>query len=298
MLTSLTAGTMLWRQGSRPARYCMIAFTLLAVGAILYYLRLVGLVPANPVTEYFLQIGSAVQVLLLSFGLADQMNALRTAKLEAEQEARSAQTALNTELERLVHQRTLELEDANKRLTEMAIVDDLTKSFNRRYFNTCFGAALSRCHRHGVPLAFCIIDVDNFKLYNDSYGHQAGDVVLQEISGAIRGRLRRAGDRFFRLGGEEFGILLDAQEPVDDILSFVESLRLAIESLKIPHEGNTGEIVTASFGLVIVPSSAPEARVEDVYALADKLLYDAKHAGRNRMMWQMCELPEVRAKRR
>lgn len=281
MLGSMVAGGLLWWRGSRPARFYMIAFSLLAVGATLYYLRLAGLMPANAVTEYFLQIGSALEILLLAFGLADQMNMLRFAKLKAEREARAAQKALTNELETLVHQRTLELEAANAQLTEMATVDALTGAHNRRYFNSCFDAAIARCQRHSVQLAFCILDVDNFKLYNDQYGHQAGDMVLKKISVAIKERLGRGGNQFFRLGGEEFGILMDVPEHAGDVPPLVESLRAAVESLAIPHEGNKTGRVTASFGLVILPASDAVIRPEDVYAQADKLLYDAKHAGRN-----------------
>src|SRR5690606_3967516 len=97
-------------------RYFLIAFTLLALGVMLYYAQLVGALPSNAITENFLQIGSALEVLLLAFGLADQMNTLKADKLRAERKALAAQTVLNDELEALVQQRTAALEAASQRL--------------------------------------------------------------------------------------------------------------------------------------------------------------------------------------
>ncbi|MDE2402769.1 MAG: GGDEF domain-containing protein [Burkholderiales bacterium] len=286
MVASLTAGFMLIKRGSRPARYFMIAFTLLALGVMLYYAQLVGALPSNVITENFLQIGSALEVLLLAFGLADQMNTLKSDKLRAERKALAVQTVLNDELEALVQQRTAALEAASQRLADMAITDELTSAYNRRHFNTTFDAEMARHSRHRLPIAFCILDIDNFKLYNDTYGHQAGDTVLQQVSSAMRSRLRRSGDIFFRLGGEEFGILLSVEEPLGKAQPFVESLRDEIEAMGLLHEGNPYGVVTASFGLVLLTRDAEEIGGHDVYALADKLLYQAKHAGRNCVMVQ------------
>ena len=286
MISALLAGIRLLMAGSRPARYLVIAFTLLAVGVVLYYLRVLGVVPSNMVTDNFLQIGSALEVLLLALGLADQMNTLKADKLHAERTALMAQTALNNELESLVLQRTSALEEANERLANMAITDELTGAYNRRHFNTAFEAELSRHGRHQTPMAFCMLDIDNFKLYNDVYGHQAGDVVLQRLSAAVRQQLRRAGDQFFRLGGEEFGILLNANEPIERATSFIERIRADIEKLGIAHSGNPYKVVTASFGLVLIAGNSPQLKVEEVYAEADKLLYEAKHGGRNRVISQ------------
>jgi diguanylate cyclase (GGDEF)-like protein len=286
ILSAMGAGLHMIRKGSRPARYFIIAFALLAVGVILYYLRLLGMVPSNIVTENFLQVGSALEAMLLAFGLADQMNTLKADKLHAEGEALAAQTALNDELESLVAQRTTALEKANKRLADMAITDELTGAYNRRQFNVALDAEVSRHARHQSSLAFCLLDVDNFKLYNDTHGHQAGDAVLQTLSSVVRGQLRRAGDQFFRLGGEEFGILLGVSEPDDQPQVFIEHIRREIEQMGMAHPGNPHGVVTASFGLVLLPQGAATVKAADIYARADKLLYEAKHAGRNRVVVQ------------
>lgn len=286
MAAALTLGVWLFIKGYRPARYFIIAFTLLAVGVVLYYLRVLGALPSNVVTENFLQIGSALEVLLLAFGLADQMNTLRADKLLAERQALAAQTALNDELESLVKRRTRALESANQRLAAMAITDELTGAYNRRHFNTVFHAEVARHLRNRAPMAFCMLDIDQFKLYNDRYGHLAGDSVLQRVADAINKHLQRAGDQLFRLGGEEFGILLNVDEPPEKVLPFIEKIRAEIEGLAIPHEMASHQVVTASMGVVWVSGPSSVARAEELYAAADQLLYQAKALGRNRVVSQ------------
>ncbi|TAK77750.1 MAG: diguanylate cyclase [Aquabacterium sp.] len=288
IVAAVSAGTTLLRAGSRPARYFSLAFALLTLGVFLYYMRVLGLLPSNAVTENCLQIGSALEVVLLSFGLADQMNELRAARLRAEREALAAQRALTHELEGLVAQRTRALEDANRRLAEISITDELTGVFNRRQFNAALQAEAARHQRSRTPLALCLFDIDHFKLYNDRYGHPAGDAVLREVAQAVRGRLRRSGDELFRIGGEEFALLLSVDEGAAGVARFVDELRTAIAGLAIEHAGSALGRVSASFGLVVLAAGAAEAAggastPEGIYALADQQLYAAKHAGRNRM---------------
>ncbi|MEN9356520.1 MAG: hypothetical protein RL695_691, partial [Pseudomonadota bacterium] len=196
-------------------------------------------------------------------------------------------SGLNESLEAIVQQRTAALEEANHRLAEMAVKDELTGAYNRRHFNSVFKAELSRRSRPSAPMAFCILDVDKFKQYNDHYGHLAGDAVLQRVSEAVRGQLRRAGDEFFRLGGEEFGILLIGNEEPKIAEAFVESVRATIEGLAIPHELSERGVVTASFGLILlVGDSRAMVCPEDVYCAADALLYEAKARGRNCVVTQ------------
>lgn len=288
MFFAVFTGVVLMRRGSRPARYFLLAFSLLAVGVALYYVQMLGWVSAGPVTEYGVQIGSGLEALLLAFGLADQMNALKADKLKAEQDARAAQLALNTELAREVQQRTQELQQANQRLIELSITDELTGVFNRRHFNQLFESAFASHLRYQTPLALCMIDIDYFKAYNDTYGHQAGDEVLRKVSHCLRSSLRRSNDRLFRLGGEEFAILLSVDDSPAKCMPFVDQMRRAIEALAIPHGGNPAGVVTASFGLLTLTRPSTLQRASDVYARADQLLYQAKASGRNRVVHESC----------
>ena len=281
---SLFIGAKMALAGSRPARYMSLGFTILALSVMLYYLSLTGLLPPIGVVKDLPLIGSILEVLLLAFGLADQMNTLKAGKLLAEQRALAAQTALNTGLEREVAQRTAALAAANQRLADMAITDELTGAYNRRHFNAVLAATMARHARSRTPVAFCMLDVDHFKQYNDRYGHPAGDLVLQQVSRVIREQLARAGDQFFRIGGEEFGILMDGAGTLATTGIFVEQVRAAIEALALPHAGSLHGVVTASFGLVLLETGDRPIRGEELVARADQLLYGAKHAGRNRVV--------------
>jgi len=278
MLVTLALGIIMVREGSRPARYCFISFSALGVGVALYYLRLIGALPSNAITENFLQIGSAAEVLLLSFGLADQMNQLKADKLRAEKVALVAKTALANELESLVHRRTRALEAANRRLRDSSITDDLTGAYNRLYFNMALDAAAARHARSGAPVALCIFDVDHFRYYNDCHGHPAGDLVLQRVAHAARERLNRCGDQLFRLGEDKFAMLISIDGHAGGLLEFVEVVRVDIQALGQTH---TARPVTASFGVMALTHAAPTLSALALYSAADDLLKQAKQQGRN-----------------
>jgi diguanylate cyclase (GGDEF)-like protein len=270
-------------KGSRPAFYMTLSFAALSTGMLLYYFSVLGVLPAGWVTEYGLEVGASLQALLLAFGVADRLNTLKSQKLRAEHEALMAQKALATRLDALVRQRTEDLEQANQRLAALSITDELTGAFNRRHFNQVFADEVARHQRHGTPLVFSLFDVDHFKAYNDRYGHQAGDEVLRSIAQAVRQRLRRSGDLLFRLGGEEFGVLLSVEHTLEGGRTFVEELCEAIEAMAITHEDSAHGVVTASFGLMLLGPQDTGLAPDAIYARADELLYKAKMEGRNRV---------------
>lgn len=289
IISLITTGKILSDAGSRPARYFAAAFALLALAALVYYLRVLGLVPANAMSDNIVQIGSAAEALILAFGLADQMNTLKTEKLRAERQALAAQTALTTRLETLVSSRTRELEAANQRLASLSVTDELTGAHNRRQFNKDLAAAVALHARHHTPLALCLLDVDHFKLYNDRYGHPAGDEVLQKIAQTLRQQLQRASDHFYRVGGEEFAILLDSNEPPEKVAQFIEEMRVAVHALDIVHEGSPLGTVSISLGLVILKGLSTTRSPTELYSVADTLLYQAKQAGRNQLVSQQLD---------
>lgn len=169
-----------------------------------------------------------------------------------------------------------------KRIEEIATVDDLTKLHNRRYFNDIFPKEIHRTQRESNYLSFLIIDVDNFKKYNDTYGHQAGDDVLKSIGRVFKEKLHRGSDFSFRLGGEEFGALFSSLDR-EKSLEFANSIRRAIEELKIEHRENPPRVVTASMGLITL-NSTHQFSENDIYKFADESLYEAKESGRNRVI--------------
>ena len=167
-----------------------------------------------------------------------------------------------------------------KQIEEMAIRDDLTKLYNRRFFNQVFAKQIDNAIRNHNYLAFMIIDIDNFKKYNDTYGHQEGDRVLALVAKTIASGYKRKGDYTFRLGGEEFGVICNVTHP-EDAEVLANYCRHAVLELAIPHTGNPDfKLVTISTGLVII-DGANLLDANEIYKTADLALYEAKSSGRN-----------------
>ena len=278
----LAIATVLLARGSRPARIWLLAWSAQLVGVIFYYLKVFEVLPTSTLTEHGVPIGSALEIVLLAFGLAARMNQLKAEKLAAEREVREAATLLNERLETQVRQRTRELEAANDLLAELAVTDELTGAFNRRHFNKCFAEELQRQPRSHGGLALALFDVDHFKAYNDRYGHPMGDQVLKQVTHAVGEAAKRSSDKFFRVGGEEFALLVLAGSE-QATLALVESARRLVSELAIPHEGSPHGHVTVSIGLIYLPAAACAYAQDKAYARADELLYQAKSGGRDRV---------------
>lgn len=161
-----------------------------------------------------------------------------------------------------------------------SITDALTKIYNRRHFDQIFNSLYEKSVLENNPLTFFMIDIDNFKKYNDNYGHQAGDVALQAVAAAIRSQLNSESEYLFRLGGEEFAILLsNTYEAYVNLLS--TKVHLGVSSLNIIHNFNEdyGKL-TISIGITTAMNLADLKKTE-IYNSADKALYQAKEGGRN-----------------
>ncbi len=172
------------------------------------------------------------------------------------------------------------LGEANRNLLMLASTDGLTGLANRRSFDKALTRELARCSRDGLPVALLLVDVDHFKRYNDSYGHQEGDECLKRLSHLLRGMARRPGDVAARYGGEEFAVILP-NTAADGGLHFAESLRTAVEQLNIPHCRSSYGIVTVSVGIAC---ETPVSGSDSIILLhADAALYSAKAGGRNRV---------------
>ncbi len=167
-------------------------------------------------------------------------------------------------------------------LRSMAFVDGLTGIANRRQFDDALQREWRAGRRAGTSLALVMIDVDHFKLFNDTYGHQAGDACLQAIAGILRADMGRPHDLIARYGGEEFACVLPDTNLAGAQVK-AERLRQAVQSLGIAHEASgTAPVVTISVGLALfIPTD--ELTPEQLVAAADAQLYNAKHAGRNRV---------------
>ncbi|MTV39809.1 diguanylate cyclase domain-containing protein [Duganella radicis] len=167
-------------------------------------------------------------------------------------------------------------------MRELSMTDGLTGVANRRNFNDTVDAEWRRCARAGLPLSVIMIDIDHFKLYNDHYGHQAGDTCLQQVSAAMKRCATRPQDLLARYGGEEF-ILLLPQEGQEGTEVVAQRILDEVRKLAIPHAASpTAPIVTLSMGLasILPPSDGVDPSV--LIRNADALLYRAKQTGRNR----------------
>lgn len=173
---------------------------------------------------------------------------------------------------------TWELQQAHALAHKLARTDDLTGLDNRRAFTEAGRRALDQARRYERPLALIMFDIDHFKRINDSYGHAAGDQVLQTVAAVMR-RQARAADITGRLGGEEFALLLP-ETAVPDAVAFAERLRGELAATSVPHDGG-GIAFTCSFGVAALDRET--TNLDALLSFADKALYRAKGQGRNRV---------------
>lgn len=168
-----------------------------------------------------------------------------------------------------------------RKLERISITDPLTSIPNRRYLNMIFDSEIQRARRDELGVAFGIMDIDFFKRFNDTYGHHGGDLALQKVAGALKSSLQRAGDFYFRFGGEEFCFLFNASS-LATAKATGEGIRAAVEQLEIEHRGNPVScFVTISLGVAFLPRTTTE-NLDYMIKQADDLLYEAKAKGRNK----------------
>ncbi len=209
--------------------------------------------------------------------MADELQSY-TESLERKVEERSAEVQRkNTELEKV----NAKLHDAVAELERIATTDALTGVFNRRRFGEVLDLEARRAKRRKIPFSLVMIDVDHFKHYNDTNGHQAGDRALQDLASTL-GHELRATDVLARYGGEEFvALLLDT--PKEGAVQVAETLRTAVVETDFECGATQpGGRVTGSFGVATFPDDAADAHT--LIECADKALYLAKAAGRNRVI--------------
>jgi diguanylate cyclase (GGDEF)-like protein/PAS domain S-box-containing protein len=182
-------------------------------------------------------------------------------------------------------QEKVALKKTNYTLQRLANIDGLTQVANRRRFDEWLRQVWRQLTREQVPLSLIFCDVDHFKLYNDTYGHQAGDNCLQQVAQAISRQVKRPADLVARYGGEEFAVILP-NTPGEGALAVAQTIRQEIHSLKIPHaQSRVSEYVTLSLGVVsMVPTQGLSP--EDLISNADKALYKAKEQGRDRIIFK------------
>lgn len=166
---------------------------------------------------------------------------------------------------------------------EQALMDELSGVANRRRYEAESAARWQDAARFGLPFSVCLFDIDKFKVYNDTFGHPAGDKVIAAVAKAAASHFRRATDLFARYGGEEFAAVF-VGTTAQGAFELLQEVRQAIEALQIPHDPSVGPCVTVSIGgVTLVPKQGDDYHT--YLKLADTMLYDAKRLGRNRVVW-------------
>lgn len=299
---ALLSGVVSWRRGHAGARFFLLAWALLLVGVGIMALRNFGWAPTNFFTYYAMQIGSTLDLLLLSFALADRINTLRAEKESVQAEALSTKQALvesltrsEQELEARVEARTRELEAANARLrenekalTHIARLDPLTGLGNRIVLDEELNRATHRAARHQTAVAVLLVDLDDFKPVNDQYGHATGDLVLREVARRFQECVRRT-ETVIRHGGDEFVIIVEGTDAARDAHAVARKL---LERMAEPIETPIAAVqVGASIGIALYPSDGqtPGQLIHE----ADQAMYAAKTGGRGRFCWaaEACPAP-------
>lgn len=185
------------------------------------------------------------------------------------------------------------LNEANQALTRLAGIDGLCGIANRRVFDESLGREWRRARRNGGPLSVIVLDVDHFKLFNDEYGHLAGDACLKRVAKALEGCLNRPNDLVARYGGEEFAAVLP-ETGMDGAEQVADAMRRAVASLAISHRVSpTAQHVTISLGVASCePAQVSRMTEESFLRQADVALYSAKREGRNRAVCAGIEAEE------
>jgi diguanylate cyclase len=222
-----------------------------------------------------LRASAPAATLVVCTGLDDETLALQLMLLGAQDYLLKSQVNEHTLLRTLRFARERKLSE--ERLAQMAFYDPLTGLANRSKFEECAEQALSRARRRNTRLACMFIDLDGFKGVNDRLGHEAGDLLLQDVAARMR-QVFRDYDTIARLGGDEFAILLTDIENYTDVAHIASRL---CETLSTPVAGESHALqVTASVGISVYPDVADT--VPDLIRCADEAMYDSKRAGKNR----------------
>ncbi|OIQ80891.1 putative diguanylate cyclase AdrA [mine drainage metagenome] len=272
---SAIIGTLFNNAGNRGQRGIVAAALALSGGA-LAWIALAGLTLAPdtgwPVTLFCI---FGLTVYLLTMGnIGFRRNRELRQTRERLQQGERVLLRANEDLK----SRLREIDQLQEQLREQANRDALTGLYNRRYLDNTLERELARCKREGLPLALIMIDIDQFKRINDTYGHQAGDEMLRRL-GAILGSMARAEDVACRYGGEEFLMLLPKM-PLGVALERAEKLRTDFCTLTVPF-GEFRLKTTLSIGIAIYPGHGKSA--DALIQCADRAMYRAKHEGRNRV---------------
>ncbi|MCB1179510.1 MAG: diguanylate cyclase, partial [Leptospiraceae bacterium] len=237
---------------------------------------------ADQIQNLFVHLDSRARELEHLNSSLEQKVELRTKELlNSKTDLEKANELLKSEVsEREVAEKKLLI--ANNALEKLARIDGLTGIANRRYLDEKLNEEWARLKREKSPISFILFDVDYFKLYNDNYGHQAGDICLVKVAQICLQTLKRPSDIIGRYGGEEFAIILPHTKEKGAI-KIVQEIQESLKNNPIPHEYSPiSDLVTLSFGINSIYPSPNSSGIDELISNADKALYNSKRQGRNK----------------
>lgn len=290
------------KKGVKLAKFYLLAWSALLISGFLASFESANLIKLEYPAHYLLMLGASIETFLLAFALAiaygqqrdehykTQELALLEERLarQAQEEALQSKEETQEELEYKVQERTLELEitlrelsDTNRELEQQTLTDALTGIRNRKHFDKKYIAEVRRSRREQTELAIVMLDIDHFKVINDTHGHVVGDEVIKFVATTLMQNLKRTTDDACRYGGEEFALILPNTD-LQGATLVAEKLRETIHQQTIKLD-KIEVNVTISAGVcssIILPSEDENSLLES----ADKALYEAKRNGRNRVV--------------
>lgn len=289
MITVLAVATYLSVKGIRAARIYLLAWVFLITSAFAYYGRVLSVVPSTWLTENALNIGSLIELLVLSLAMADRIRSLKQERLEDQTYLIDREREMNQELKEQVALKTRELKQLADRFEQESITDALTGLKNRRTFESTLEQSVRQQDRDNPWLCLALIDLDYFKNFNDQYGHPAGDALLSQLGHLLQRTFQRSDDHVFRVGGEEFGVVFrtESTAAIKEMLHHFQTELATISSQ------TAEEPVTASIGVAYVPNGSG-VTPEQLYVRADELLYLCKAGGRNQFQIEQANEPDER----
>ncbi len=244
------------RRGNLTARYYLLATVVLFTSVIVYVLQGFGVLSHSYATVYAMTISVSLEGLLLSFALAHRISYMRK-----EQES--------------YQKREIEM-------SRMMLTDSMTGLFNRRYFDGIHKKICKQARKEKTSVSLIYLDVDNFKVFNDTYGHPAGDQVLKSLAEVIKSNTRDQ-DHPCRIGGEEFAVVFPKTDG-EQAKRIAERIRKQFEEMDLSRFASTMPTVTVSIGVAMLKEDEP---CEDWIFRTDKALYNAKRRGKNEVF--ICE---------
>ena len=249
----LSASIISWKKGNDDAKYYIIFMSMYIISLFILVMLSLGVVEYNNFTRYSFIISSFFEMSFFSLVLANRFH--------------------KTKIEKNI------VEIALKNTKKLAHHDKLTGLYNRHYLESCFTHSFNNARNKEQELCIIMLDIDKFKLVNDTYGHDIGDIVLKNVSSVFTS-ITRESDVVARYGGEEFIIILQ-NTSVQNTQIIAEKIRVNIEELKTKYEGNKELSVTISLGISLLKNE--DLRIESIIKRADKALYESKNSGRNKL---------------